>query len=49
MDGRSLARLKRELDAFVGELPYTATGKKQHFILKKQTTRDAEAGLFVTP
>ncbi|MBK4348435.1 class I adenylate-forming enzyme family protein [Lacisediminihabitans changchengi] len=35
--------------AFVDELPYTATGKKQHFKLKDQSTADAAAGLFVTP
>lgn len=35
--------------AFVTELPYTATGKKQHFVLRDQSTRDAEEGLFVTP
>jgi len=34
---------------FVAELPYTATGKKQHFVLKKQSTADAAAGTFVTP
>ena len=35
--------------AFVDELPYTATGKKQHFILKKQALEDAAAGRFLTP
>ncbi|GAA4186901.1 fatty acid--CoA ligase [Gryllotalpicola kribbensis] len=35
--------------AFVDELPYTATGKKQHFILKKQAIEDAAAGRFLTP
>jgi len=35
--------------AFVDELPYTATGKKQHFKLKEQSSADAAAGLFVTP
>jgi len=35
--------------AFVTELPYTATGKKQHFVLRDQSSRDAEEGLFVTP
>ena len=35
--------------AFVAELPYTATGKKQHFKLKEQSTTDAAAGLFLTP
>jgi len=35
--------------AFVDELPYTATGKKQHFILKKQAAEDAAAGVFLSP
>ena len=35
--------------AFVDELPYTATGKKQHFILKKRAIEDAESGVFLTP
>jgi len=35
--------------AFVDELPYTATGKKQHFKLKEQAPADAEAGRFVAP
>jgi acyl-CoA synthetase (AMP-forming)/AMP-acid ligase II len=34
---------------FVDELPYTATGKKQHFKLKQQAPADAEAGRFVAP
>ncbi len=34
---------------FVAELPYTATGKKQHFKLKQQAPHDADQGLFVTP
>jgi acyl-CoA synthetase (AMP-forming)/AMP-acid ligase II len=34
---------------FVGELPYTATGKKQHFKLKAQAPQDAAAGRFVAP
>ena len=34
---------------FVDELPYTATGKKQHFVLKERSSADAAAGLFVTP
>jgi len=34
---------------FVSELPYTATGKKQHFKLKAQAQQDADAGRFVTP
>ncbi len=29
----------------VSELPYTATGKKQHYILKQQAEKDMEAGL----
>jgi acyl-CoA synthetase (AMP-forming)/AMP-acid ligase II len=35
--------------AFVSELPYTATGKKQHFKLKEQAPADADAGRFITP
>ncbi|MGN6125221.1 MAG: class I adenylate-forming enzyme family protein, partial [Humibacter sp.] len=35
--------------AFVTELPYTATGKKQHFKLKEQAPQDAADGRFVTP
>ncbi|GGF34126.1 class I adenylate-forming enzyme family protein [Subtercola lobariae] len=34
---------------FVTELPYTATGKKQHFVLKKQAPADDAAGRFITP
>jgi len=34
---------------FVSELPYTATGKKQHFKLKAQAPDDAARGLFTTP
>jgi len=46
----SLADYKRPRRyAFVTELPYTATGKKQHFILKKQSAEDAAAGRFHTP
>jgi acyl-CoA synthetase (AMP-forming)/AMP-acid ligase II len=46
----SLADYKRPRRyAFVDELPYTATGKKQHFKLKEQSTADDAAGLFVTP
>jgi acyl-CoA synthetase (AMP-forming)/AMP-acid ligase II len=46
----SLADYKRPRRyAFVEELPYTATGKKQHFKLKDQSTADAEAGLFLIP
>ncbi|HEU0256825.1 MAG TPA: AMP-binding protein [Microbacteriaceae bacterium] len=35
--------------AFVDELPYTATGKKQHFVMKERTAADAEAGILLTP
>ncbi|WEG07981.1 AMP-binding protein [Microbacterium horticulturae] len=35
--------------AFVTELPYTATGKKQHFKLRAQAADDAGAGRFVAP
>lgn len=35
--------------AFVDELPMTATGKKQHFVLKQRAPHDAQAGLFVRP
>ncbi|MET3565461.1 acyl-CoA synthetase (AMP-forming)/AMP-acid ligase II [Leifsonia sp. 563] len=46
----SLADYKRPRRyAFVTELPYTATGKKQHFVLREQSSRDAEEGRFVTP
>ena len=34
---------------FVSELPYTATGKKQHFVLKRQAAEDAAAGRFTKP
>ncbi|WP_022901034.1 class I adenylate-forming enzyme family protein [Humibacter albus] len=34
---------------FVSELPYTATGKKQHFKLKEQSPQDAADGKFVAP
>jgi acyl-coenzyme A synthetase/AMP-(fatty) acid ligase len=30
---------------FVEELPYTATGKKQRFVLKRQAPEDLKAGL----
>lgn len=47
---RRLADYKRPRRyAFVDELPYTATGKKQHFKLRDQAPADAKAGLFVTP
>jgi len=46
----SLANYKRpRLYAFVEDLPYTATGKKQHFKLKDQSEADHAAGLFVAP
>jgi acyl-CoA synthetase (AMP-forming)/AMP-acid ligase II len=46
----SLARYKRPRRyTFVESLPYTATGKKQHFVLKQQAPADAAAGAFVTP
>ena len=35
--------------AIVDELPYTATGKKQHFVMKRRAPDDSAAGLFVTP
>jgi acyl-CoA synthetase (AMP-forming)/AMP-acid ligase II len=46
----ALADYKRPRQySFVDELPYTATGKKQHFKLKEQSTSDEEAGRFVKP
>ncbi|WP_368499177.1 class I adenylate-forming enzyme family protein [Herbiconiux sp. A18JL235] len=46
----TLARFKRPRRyAFVDELPYTATGKKQHFVMKQQAPADAAAGVFHTP
>lgn len=46
----SLAAYKRPRRyTFVSELPYTATGKKQHFVLKGQAAADAAAGRFVAP
>jgi acyl-CoA synthetase (AMP-forming)/AMP-acid ligase II len=35
--------------AIVEELPYTATGKKQHFVMKQRARTDSEAGRFVQP
>ena len=32
---------------FVTELPHTATGKKQHFVIKKQAKEDLEKGLLL--
>ncbi|WP_284255038.1 AMP-binding enzyme [Pseudolysinimonas kribbensis] len=49
-DSVALADYKRPRRyAIVDELPYTATGKKQHFVMKQRATHDAAAGLFVTP
>jgi acyl-CoA synthetase (AMP-forming)/AMP-acid ligase II len=49
-DSVALARFKRPRRyAFVPELPYTATGKKQHFVMKQRAAEDAAAGLFRTP
>jgi acyl-coenzyme A synthetase/AMP-(fatty) acid ligase len=49
-DSVNLARFKRPRRyAFVDELPYTATGKKQHFVMKQRAPEDAAAGLFRTP
>jgi acyl-CoA synthetase (AMP-forming)/AMP-acid ligase II len=46
----NLADYKRpRLYAFVDELPYTATGKKQHFKLKDQSAADFAKGIFVRP
>ena len=35
--------------AFVEELPYTPTGKKQHFKLRAQVAQDEKAGRLVAP
>jgi acyl-CoA synthetase (AMP-forming)/AMP-acid ligase II len=46
----ALADYKRPRQyAFVEELPYTATGKKQHFKMKEQSVADDRDGVFVTP
>ncbi|CAN5519546.1 fatty acid--CoA ligase [soil metagenome] len=46
----SLADYKRPRRyAIVDQLPYTATGKKQHFVMKKQAAADAAAGRFISP
>jgi acyl-CoA synthetase (AMP-forming)/AMP-acid ligase II len=46
----SLADFKRPRRyRFVNELPYTATGKKQHYVVKAQAVGDLGDGLFVTP
>ncbi len=45
-----LAGFKRpRLYAFVPELPYTATGKKQHFVMQGRSSRDLDDGRFVKP
>jgi acyl-CoA synthetase (AMP-forming)/AMP-acid ligase II len=50
LESVSLARFKRpRLYCFVEELPYTATGKKQHFVMKEQAVDDAAEGRFVRP
>lgn len=49
-DSVAVARFKRPRRyAFVPELPYTATGKKQHFVMKQRAPEDAANGLFRTP
>lgn len=46
----SLARFKRpRLYRFVSELPYTATGKKQHFVMKEQAAKDVAEQAFSRP
>ena len=35
--------------AFVDKLPYNATGKKQHFILKERAKADVESGVLQRP
>lgn len=35
--------------SFVAELPYTATGKKQHFVMQDRSPRDFADGRFVKP
>jgi acyl-CoA synthetase (AMP-forming)/AMP-acid ligase II len=48
LESVALARFKRPRRyAFVDELPYTATGKKQHFLMKQQAPDDAANGVFV--
>jgi acyl-CoA synthetase (AMP-forming)/AMP-acid ligase II len=45
-----LSGFKRpRLYAFVSELPYTATGKKQHFVMQGRSSRDLDDGRFVRP
>lgn len=46
----ALSDFKRpRLYSFVAELPYTATGKKQHFVMQDRSPRDAADGRFVRP
>lgn len=35
--------------SFLAELPYTATGKKQHFVMQDRSPRDFDHGRFVKP
>ncbi|BDZ51875.1 hypothetical protein GCM10025867_41160 [Frondihabitans sucicola] len=45
-----LADFKRpRFYSFVPELPYTATGKKQHFVMQDRSPRDFADGHFVRP
>ncbi len=46
---RPIAAKLPRLSAFFDNLPYTATGKKQHFVMKELAAEDAAAGEFVTP
>ncbi|GAA4678069.1 class I adenylate-forming enzyme family protein [Frondihabitans cladoniiphilus] len=49
-DSIDLSDFKRpRLYSFVDELPYTATGKKQHFIMQDRAPRDHDEGQFVKP
>jgi len=46
-DHPMLANYKRpRFYCFVEELPYTATGKKKHYIMKEQAIQDQKLGLF---
>jgi acyl-CoA synthetase (AMP-forming)/AMP-acid ligase II len=50
LESDSIGRFKRPRRyAFVDELPYTATGKKQHFVMKQRAPRDLADGLLMTP
>ncbi|MGD8195680.1 class I adenylate-forming enzyme family protein [Herbiconiux sp. P18] len=50
LESLQLARYKRPRRyAFVDELPYTATGKKQHFVMKERARQDDLDGRFITP